>query len=219
MSMKYSMWVAAGFFGAACLAEAHLVAGSLSLKGSESLQAGSSVVVKWRQDEGHDGKYDFKFSKDGGTTFTAVETGKQLPTSSGEISYSWTVPAEATTQGQFKVCQQAGGAACTNPTYMLKSGNFTVTSGTSIREAGASAHGAFLRFDALTSNLDVSFTLDKVTQVSVFAFDLKGKVIATLLEGEYKAGPHRFSLFSNGLNRNHTLVFQLRLGEQVHAFQ
>lgn len=197
--------------GLAFAAEAHLVAGSLSIKGGESFAAGSTVNVKWSQDVGHDGKYDFKFSKDGGTTWTDVEKNKQLPTAAGELTYAWTVPGEATTQGQFRVCQLAGGAACTDATYMLKSPDFTVTGSSPVRSAKAPETGSLV-FDARTRHLEVSFALAAEGKVLVQAFDAGGRLLATLLEGRRPAGNHRVSVFSNRLEANAPVVFRLTAG-------
>src|SRR5688500_16281874 len=130
MDGKQSFAGAVAILGLALAAEAHLVAGSLSIKGGETFSAGSTVNVKWRQNVGHDGKYDFKFSKDGGTTWVTIDEEKQMPTAAGEITYVWTVPNESTTQGQFRVCQlgdEGTQKPCNSDTYMLKSPNFTVT--------------------------------------------------------------------------------------------
>lgn len=202
---------AVAIWGLALAAEAHLVAGSLSIKGGETFSAGSTVNVKWSQDVGHDGKYDFKYSKDGGTTWTDVEKNKQLPTAAGEITYVWTVPGEATTQGQFRVCQQAGGAACTDATYMLKSPNFTVTAGSPVRPAAVPEAGS-LAYDARTRNLEVSFALSAEGVVLVQAFDAGGRLLATLLEGRRPAGSHRVSVFSSRLAADAPVVFRLTAG-------
>jgi hypothetical protein len=208
---RHSFSGAVAILGLAFAADAHLVAGSLSIKGGETFSAGGTVNVKWRQDVGHDGKYDFKYSKDGGATWTDVEKNKQLPTGAGEITYAWTVPAEATTQGQFRVCQLAGGAACTDATYMLKSPSFTVAEGSSLRSAPGPEAGS-LDYDGRTGNLDVSFSLAAEGEVLVQAFDAGGRLIATLLEARRPAGDHRVSVFSNRLQGRAPVVFRLTAG-------
>ena len=207
---------AVAIWGLALAAEAHLVAGSLSIKGGETFSAGSTVNVKWSQDVGHDGKYDFKYSKDGGTTWTDVEKNKQLPTAAGEITYVWTVPGEATTQGQFRVCQQAGGAACTDATYMLKSPNFTVTAGSPVRPAAVPEAGS-LAYDARTRNLEVSLDLASRELVNLDAFDSRGKLLAILLDGFQDAGERKLSVFSSRLDDSQAMVFRLRVGARIRT--
>jgi hypothetical protein len=202
----------------AIAAEAHLVAGSLSIKGGETFSAGSSVNVKWRQDAGHDGKYDFKFSNDGGANWVTVDEEKQMPATTGEITYVWTVPSQPTTQGQFRVCQLNGGIekACDDATYMLKSPNFIVATGNSIRSATALGAGS-LSYDARTCNLDISFMLAAEGEVLVQAFDASGRLIATLLGGRRPAGSHRVSVFSNRLEAGAPAIFRLTAGGKIQS--
>jgi hypothetical protein len=217
MSWKYSMWLVAGALGAVCVAEAHIVKGSLSLKGGETLSAGSVVNVTWTQMFGHnDGKYRIRYSSDGGTNWTDVEASWQGPKGdNAAMTYPWTVPSTATTQGRLHVSMIRGGL--TDADYNLNTTNFTVSGSSVIRGIG-SDRGASLRFDAMTRNLNVSFALDKGTRVSVIAYDARGKALATMLDREYAAGSHSLSLFSNGLDATQALVFRLRLGDELISF-
>lgn len=220
MKKANSILAAVAMFCGAQWAGAHLVAGSLSIKASDKFKTGEVVAVKWRQNEGHAGKYDFKYSKDGGTTFVDVEKGKQMPTAAGELTYSWTVPNEAAAHAVFKVCQQAGSnpAACSDATYMLQSPHFTIESGSAVRPF-AGSEGAGLRFDAGSRNLEVSFSLARGERVTLLAYDAGGRLLATLVDKDYAAGDHRFSAFSNALDVSGAKLFQLRLGDQVHSLR
>jgi hypothetical protein len=50
------------------------------------------------------------------------------------------------------------------------------------------------------------------------AFDMQGRAVATLLQGEYAAGNHALSVFSNRVTAaNQSLVFRLKVGEQIRT--
>lgn len=202
---------------AAGLSNAHLKAGSLSLKGGESLAIGSRVNVTWFQDTGHDGKYDLYYSKNGGTSWIEFEEAWQGPTTDGAtVTYAWTIPANgATTQGKLRVCQMVGGH-CTNSTYTLVSGGaFSIAASSSLQAADALRAG-FVRFDAASGAVEASFELASEGQVLVQAFDAQGREVAKLLDASYGSGMHRLSLFSNALSgAQGPLAFRLTAGGKV----
>lgn len=215
MNKSRNLVAAVGILGGAFLAEAHLVAGSLSVKAGDKVKAGDVVNVKWTISVTHaPGDFDISVSTNGGGAFQKVET-KKFPLSPAEVTYAWTVPNTPSTTAQIQICQHSGSNNCE---YSLKSGNFTIEASSSILDKSASIPAPALRFDAVTRNLEVSFLSAKEERVTVLAFDAKGKVEASLLDGRYSAGTHKVSIFSNRLERVGSLVFQLRIGDQVYSF-
>jgi hypothetical protein len=204
----------------ASLAAAQLQQGSLSIKGGESFKVGQIVPVTFIQTLGHtNGTFDFYYSKDNGTKWTEIIGNWQGPKEDGAtITYQWTVPNAVTAQGQFRTCEMAGGE-CLDPTYILKSGTFSIVSATGINQAGAaSAAGPSLSFDAATRSLDASFTLGSAEKVTLQVFDAGGQVMATLLDGRQEAGAHHLSLFSNAMEAaSGHLMFKLTLGGETYT--
>lgn len=207
-----------GILGGACLTEAHVVAGSLNIKGGETLTAGATKNITWTQQFGHnDGKYRIRYSKNGGTDWTDVEASWQGPKGDGAaMSYSWTVPSDATAQGKIHVNFIRGGL--TDPDYNLTSGNFTVSASSGVRQAATEA-GNSVSFNPANRNVEVSFAAARDARVTLQVFDAKGKSLATLLDGPRKAGAHRLSIFSSSLAAGGPLLFQLRVGDQLHTFR
>jgi hypothetical protein len=96
------------------------------------------------------------------------------------------------------------------------------TAGHASVAAGPSDNGAyfapFMRFDANSGNLEVTFGIDEAARVSLQAFDTQGKLLAVLLDADRGSGFHHLSLFSNRLQgyQGH-VIFQLRAGQSVLA--
>jgi hypothetical protein len=203
---------------ASSVSSAHLLAGSLSIKGGEEFVVGSKVTVTFTQSVGHNnGQYDFYFSKDGGTTWTEFEAHWQGPKGDNAvITYVWTIPNSVTTKGAFRACQLAGGE-CVDNNYILKSGNFTVaTVASGIVNSSTQGTSPSMEFNPLTASVDVAFSMATAGPVSLQALDAQGKVIATLLDGTRDAGQYQLSLFSNRLKANRgPLFFKLSLSGSV----
>lgn len=199
-------------------AQAHLMAGSLSIKANNSYSAGEKVNVSWTQSAGHnDGKYTIRFSKNGGTDWSVLEEVFQGPKGDNvTVTYPWTVPAEVTTEGKLHINFTRGGL--TDANYNLISPVFAVTGTSALRPAPADAANPYsLRFNPATRSLQASFFMAREGQALIQAFDANGKLVATLLEGRRAAGSHDLSIFSNRLDASSPLVFQLRVGDQVHS--
>ena len=199
---------------ATATSHAHLKAGSLSIKGGETFTVGEKVTVTFVQTVGHnDGRFDFYFSKNGGTAWTEFAAKWPGPKGDNEtITYVWTVPNSVTTTGQFRACQLAGGE-CTDANYILKSGNFTIVAAGSGVEPGVRALTPALEF--AREGVTAAFTLPAAGRVSLQAFDASGRVLATLLDGEKQAGDHRLSLFSNRLQQaSGNVVLKLTFGAE-----
>ncbi|MDB5104039.1 MAG: hypothetical protein JWP91_1728 [Fibrobacteres bacterium] len=200
------------------LGAAHIGQGSLSIVGGEKYAVGQAVKVSFLQKERHTGKYDLNFSKDNGKTWTPVAANWTSPSGDGvTVTYNWTVPNAATAQGRFQVCQLAG--SCTDPDYGIVSGAFTVAAASAVIPADNGAYFApAMRFDAEAGGLDVSFGLEERARLTLYAYDTRGKLLATLLDEFQAAGYHHLSLFSNRLQgmQGH-VIFQLRSGSAVLA--
>ncbi|HKP97320.1 MAG TPA: hypothetical protein VJ385_16350 [Fibrobacteria bacterium] len=64
--------------------------------------------------------------------------------------------------------------------------------------------------------MDVSFGLAGSEAVLLQAFDARGRLVATLIEGNYAAGEHDLSVFSNRLiTGSGSPVFRLKVGNRV----
>ena len=207
-------------FLAAGLSQAHLKSGSLLPKGGETLTAGQTVSITWEVDETHNKGIDIAFSKDGGTTWTNIKTG--FLDNSKSDKFNWTVPNEATAKGKLRICQSG---PCTDqnvskpdgqsPWYLV-SGLLAVQPSTAIAAPPGAAGPIGMDFDPATRNVDVSFGLSRAQDVLLQAFDTQGRLVATLIQGNYAAGEHALSVFSNRLaTGGGSLVFKLQVGEQV----
>lgn len=75
-----------------------------------------------------------------------------------------------------------------------------------------------MRFEPSQGSLEVTFGMDESSHVTLQAFDTRGKLLATLVDGTQAAGFHHLSLFSNRLQgHSGKVVFQLRSGNTVLA--
>ncbi len=197
---------------------AQLKAGSLTPAGGESYYVGQKVAIKWIQEKGNDGLYDFYFSKNGGTRWSEFEEGWQGPTTdNSEVTYEWTVPAGSETEnGILRVCQMAGGH-CSNPAYILASQAFTITTdpvGLQPRHENAG------RFFAQGQNgrLSLAFHLEKVGKVSLTAKRADGRELGSLWKGSAEAGKTRLDLSPSALEGQTGTVF-LQLSIDGQAFE
>jgi hypothetical protein len=224
--MSHMNWLKTGFtvLTVAAMASAHLTDGSLSVKGGEVFAPAESVTLKWNVSVLHDGKTDIDFSKDGGATWMVVKAGFQA--SSGDNTFKWTVPNEPTDKGKIRVCLGAGSPCAdvkvsspSSPAYALVSPVFKVSGSTALKSAVAGEASSFtLGYRPETRNVDVSFGLSEAKPVLLQAFDTRGRLVATLLQGDFAAGSHKLSLFSNRLDASAgSLVFQLKLGDQAQS--
>lgn len=95
---------------------AHMTRGSLKVNdGATSLVGGSTATVKWNTSVTHNSTYKITYSKDDGATWTPVTTITGQDGTTGEKTYSWTVPSEATTQGKLRVHQTFQGEKANSP--------------------------------------------------------------------------------------------------------
>jgi hypothetical protein len=217
LRMGFAVLVAAGMAGA------HLVDGSLSIKGGETFTPGQSVSLKWNISVLHGDKIDLHYSKDGGTTWTSMSTTHKAV--SGDNTFKWTVPNEPTTKAKVRVCQGAGSPCAdvkvsspSTPAYALVSPVFTISAGTGVLRTAANASGFSIDFRPEAHNVDASFGVSETQQVVLQAFDTQGRMLATLVDGSFAAGSHKLSLFSERLDASSgSLVFKLKIGNQVQS--
>lgn len=209
----------------AILANAHLIANSLTPKGGQTIVVGQPVSIAWSVKEVHSEGIDIALSKDGGKTWTDFKKGYNVE-DTGATVFRWTFPAgDVTTQGKIRICQSGpcdNGDSVSSPgnraPWTLISGKFTIQTATSIATPAASSRRLSVAFNSATRNVDASFALAGKETILLQAFDTQGRVVATLLQGEYAAGDHAVSVFSNRLtNAAGTLVFKLQAGNEIQT--
>ena len=194
---------------AAAAALAHLQPGSLSSPAAgQSYAASSQVKITWTQAEYHYGKYALAFSRNDGSTWEPIAVWTGPSGDDVTVNYTWTVPDEPGGSYRVRVCQIEN---CAESEYVLTSGAFTVTPSASVRPV-ASGHAPVLRFSAAEGRLEASYFLERPGRVTLEAFDSRGALVATLLDGAHAAGRHDIPIRSAALLRNAGLKFRLRLG-------
>jgi hypothetical protein len=222
-----NMKIFAGMLSTAIgLASAHL--GNLTApKTGAVFKGGEKVAIAWSIDTPHDG-IDLALSTDGATwtTFQA-----NLPKSAK--SFLWTVPNTPATTARIRVCQKDGTAVkgCTDANntgspqtgidvdggqiYTLVSGKFTIQSSAGIREDNLAAGGNSIRVNPESRSVDLALSLEKDDKVLLQAFDAQGRLVATLMDAEQKAGFRTISLYSNALDVSRPLWFKLQAGSRA----
>ena len=203
-------------FTAFSAGSAHLEPGSLSSpKAGMKYAVGAKVNFTWIQAQYHRGSYSFAYSKNGGTSWENIATWEGPGGDNATINYSWTVPNAPSTQTKVRICQLS---KCTDPDYVLTSGNFTIEAGGTFLQDRSRIAPTSLRFLSDTRNLEVTFSLDRTETVSLQVFDTRGRLLATLLDGEHAAGAHEYSLSSKSLKGaecHGALHFKLTTGNRV----
>lgn len=175
-------------------------------EGGEKLAAGSTFTVKWTADD-HDCVYNLYHSADSGKTWKTIV----LNLAKATRQHSWTVPTQGSTKAMVRVFQDNA----TGSDLEGKSKVFTIQGSTGIPGAAPVAEGIWLRSGA--GGLEVGFDLAQPEKVVLQAFDVRGKLVANLLEGRREAGRNVISLFSTRLQSAGPLVFKLALGDQIHV--
>jgi hypothetical protein len=231
MDMLQKNWFKAGFaiLTAAGLASAHLIADGMKPAVGESLTPGATYAITWKVQFAHSKGTNIDLSVDGGSTWTTVR--ENFKEASGTNTFNWTVAGAATQTAKIRICQHddATTAGCkdsettnsltttVNGNYILVGPAFTIASGSGLRQA-AGPQGSFaLDFNPATRNVNVSFALAESGPVLLQAFDTRGRLMATLVEGDFAPGSHKLSLFSNRLETSGALLFKLKAGAQVQS--
>ncbi len=213
-----------GFYSAFALlitmgtASAHLLAGSLMPK-EGTFVVGATMSIEWIASQAHDGKYDIYLSKDGGVTFTEIVGPYQGSLKDGgKNAYPWKVTsAYVSTKFRIRVCQLFGGHCVQPNVYMMDSPtNMIIANVSGISQNNNTGMlDPQMQFLADNKNLTVAFTLSQERNISLKAFDVDGKLVATVANGKKGAGEYRFPVLSNATNFKGPLVFKLEAGEEV----
>lgn len=209
---------------AALPVSAHLKAGSLTPAGGETFAVGANISIEWVATQAHDGKYDIYYSKDGGKTYAVELAGpwQGSKTDNGKNVYLWKAPAAAaSSQVRIRICQLFGGHCKEPGTYMLDSpADFTISTSTGIeRDNQAGAIEPRLDFSADDKGLVTSFTLTGEHDISLKAFDVSGKCVATVVEGRIGAGEHRLPVFQDRSQVKGPLMFMMTLDGRAGTTQ
>jgi hypothetical protein len=201
---------------------AHMTPGSLKINnGSTSLTGGTTAAVKWNTSITHNSTYKIAFSKDNGATWTPVTTITGQDGSTGEKTYTWTVPTEATTQGKLRVNQSAQGEKANSPDndYNIFA-TFSIASTTAITPRPTTDFTASQA--ALTPSLTregdfvaVRFVAADARQASVEVYDLSGALQKTVELTSVKSGANLLRLSTQQLGLTSKSVLRLRVGNQV----
>ncbi len=226
MRLPKSELMGMAILGAVGLAGAHLTSGSLSVKGGESLPAGTQQTISWKVTNSHGQKIGIAISSDGGKVWTSLKA--DLPDPAGDNSFKVTLPAEPTTHAKIRVCQAPTATTCDTvsssypsgpggsqqPPYSLVSPEFTITGTSPIVPVSVPSYG--LGFEPASGKLVATFDLARTEKVLIQAIDFQGRVQATLLDESLPAGAHKLAL---GIPRNLAsasgLLVRLKLGESV----
>jgi len=203
---------------------AHLLAGSLKPAGGETFAVGENITIEWVATQAHDGRYDIYYSKDGGKTYAVELAGpwQGSKTDGAKNTYLWKAPAAAASaQVRIRICQLFGGHCVQPGTYMMESpANFTISTTTGIAPENQAGTGEpRLDFSADGKGLAASFALTGEHEVSLKAFDVSGKCVATVVEGRLGAGEHRFPVFQDRSEVKGTLMFTLTLDGRAGTTQ
>jgi hypothetical protein len=224
-------WLRAGILiaAAAGMANAHLSMDGLKPAAGEVLKIGSTYAVTWKEVNNHAKGSNIDLSVDGGKTWSTIK--KDYADNLGTNTFNWTVAGAATTTAKLRICQHEGTpvTACRdvdnvnaltadiNGNYFMITGAFTIAATTGIRSVSG-ASGFSVDFRPETRNVDVAFGLADNRPVLLQAFDTQGRLLATLIQGDFAAGEHKLSLFSGLLNGSGgSLIFKLKVGDQVQS--
>ena len=228
MSHMHGMKMGFLVLAAASLAGAHLSADGMKPTMGESLIPGATYQITWKVAVLHNGS-NIDLSVNGGQTWTTLK--EDFNEASGTNKFNWTVAGAQTQTAKIRICQHGGNKDCKDSdrsnmlssttaegNYVLISPAFTISTTSGLAQFGASEGAFAIDFVAATRNVNVSFAMAENGPVLLQAFDARGGLVATLLEGNYASGSHKLSLFSNGLDATaSSLVFKIKAGNQVHS--
>jgi hypothetical protein len=215
----------------AAMAGAHLSTDGMRPTAGESLVPGTTYQITWKVTVVHKGT-NIDLSLNGGQTWTTI---KENFKEGGDINkFNWTVAGAATQTAKIRICQHESenGQGCKDSdrtnllssttagehNYVLISPVFTIASTSGLGQTATGNASIALDFNPVTRNVNASFTLSESGPVLLQAFDTQGRLLATLVEGDYAAGSHNLSLFSNRLETSGALLFKLQAGARVQSW-
>lgn len=207
------------------MANAHLISITAPTNGA-TLTGGAVTTLSWKVLYAHIHKYDFSFSSDAGAHWTIVERNATVSDANNSTAtHKFTVPNQASTQARIRLCEKTDTAqSCDDNTpaqavdgpYALTTGNLTVQAGSAVlAPAAAPSYEPTLAFNPSTRNLEVTLDLPRAQPVIVQAFNSRGRLVATLLNGEQSAGYHHYALASDRIETGTPMIFRLRAGAQA----
>jgi hypothetical protein len=201
---------------------AHMTRNSLKVNdGATSLTGGTTATVKWNTNVTHNSTYKISFSKDNGATWSPVTEITGQDGTTGDKTYTWTVPTEATTQGKLRVHQSFQGEKANSPDndYNIFA-TFSIASTTTIAPRPATDFTASQA--ALTPSLTregdfiaVRFVAAEARQASVEVYDLSGALQKTVELTSVKSGANLLHVSAQQLGLTSKSVLRLRVGNQV----
>ncbi|MFO7655139.1 MAG: S8 family serine peptidase [Candidatus Krumholzibacteriia bacterium] len=153
--------------------------------GGQMLMAGSPYDIQWENPDDWRVDYaDLLYSPDGGTSWSLIATGVPGTT------YSWTVPVGITQEALVRVMLYDDKGAMG---YDTSDATFQVTdSATAIRESGLPTAFALRQnvpnpFNPVT---EIRFDLPQAAHTKLSIYDLRGRLIRTLVDAELPGGFH-----------------------------
>lgn len=201
----------------------HLTANSLKMTGASPYRAIDSVTVSWAVGVPHGG-VNVDYSADGGKTWKTLKANISAR-SAGNYTYKWGISEAPTEKAKLRICQMGGSTPCTNAdsvnrpssgsNYVLISNVFAIQTATALAPSRATA-APTLSMNA-DGSLEAAFTLPADGEVSLIAYDSKGREAALLSRGRYPAGAHRFSLFSEALRGHRDWIVRLEAAGKVQV--
>jgi hypothetical protein len=208
--------------GAVGLAGAHLTAGSLSIKSTDTFVPGAEVTLSWNVTVAHpnEGGINIDISTNGGSTWASVKNG--LPDASGKMSYKLTMPNQESSHAKIRLCQGSRSACDTVKTerpgsgspYSLFSPEFKIAGTSSIQHEPNKTVNIGFNPKTLLANL--AFSLGQDQEVLVQVLDVQGRVQRTLLNSKFRSGDHLIEVgVPAELASSTVLILRLKIGETV----
>lgn len=209
---------------AATTSHAHLKANSLLPVTGSTVKVGDQVTITFGVQTGHIGGVDIQYTKNNGQAWSMIKAGLLAPNVE-TYSFKWTVPAEAVSDNAIlRICQVppcvdtmihdriSGNGAPWRLVSTLK-----IQSPTAVIPTTNSGGGLVVEFDPATRNIGVAFNLTEASQATLQAFNLEGRLVATLIDGKFESGSHRLSVFANSLLSAQGLILKLNAGGQSRS--
>lgn len=154
--------------------------------GGEVFVAGSTLTIEWTLVVSHpQNNWDLFFSPDGGITWEEIELDLPIP----QRSYQWVVPQLTIDEGLIRIFMDNVGEP-----YTDTSENFSIRGAMVSVEDEEAVSRSFNLYpnypNPFNPSTKISFTLPKASHVSLLIYDIHGKEVDRLLEGEQSAGSH-----------------------------
>ena len=161
--------------------------------GGETWNDGSVHQITWTAtDNVGVTSIDITYSINGGTSWLPVATGE-----TNDGTFNWTVPNNPTTQARVRVVAYDAAA---NSGSDQSNANFTIASVSGVPGEGVDPRGVPAEVVLLQNRpspfsdvTEIEFGLPVAAAVSLKAYGVDGRLVATLADGAYDAGYHRIA--------------------------